>query len=59
MTFTHNCLRHSFATYHLAGFKEAKLTAYLMTKTSLQSLQNDYRGRATEADGRAWFEVVP
>lgn len=56
---THNCLRHSFATYHLAANKDARLTAYLMTKTSLQSLNNDYRGRATEAEGLAWFAISP
>lgn len=56
---THNCLRHSFATYHLSAYKDARLTAYLMTKTSLQSLNNDYRGRATEEAGKAWFGIVP
>jgi len=56
---THNCLRHSFATYHLAAHKDARLTAYLMTKNSLQSLNNDYRGRATEAQGVAWFQILP
>jgi site-specific recombinase XerD len=56
---THNCLRHSFASYHLAAHKDAKLTAYLMTKTSLQSLNNDYRGRATHAQGLAYFAIVP
>lgn len=56
---THNCLRHSFATYHLAANRDARLTAYLMTKTSLQSLNNDYRGRGTEAEGLAWFAIVP
>jgi site-specific recombinase XerC len=54
-----NVARHSFATYHLAAFKDAKLTAYLLTKTSLQSLNNDYRGRATTAAGEAYFAIVP
>ncbi len=56
---SHNCLRHSFATYHLAAFKDARLTAYLMTKTSIQSLNNDYRGRATQADGLTYFQIKP
>jgi len=45
-----NALRHSFASYHLAAFKDQGLTAYLMTKTSISSLNNDYRGRATQGE---------
>jgi len=55
----HNVLRHSFATYHLAAFKDARLTAHLLTKTSIQSLNNDYRGRASESAGRAYLTIVP
>lgn len=54
-----NVARHSFATYHLAAHKDAKLTAYLLTKTSIQSLNNDYRGRATQAAGVAYFGIAP
>jgi integrase len=54
-----NVARHSFATYHLAAFKDPKLTAYLLTKTSIQSLNNDYRGRATTAAGVAYFGIAP
>jgi len=54
-----NALRHSFASYHLAAFKDQGLTAYLMTKTSISSLNNDYRGRATEKDAKAYFAIAP
>jgi len=54
-----NVLRHSFATYHLAAHKDAKLTAYLMTKTSVQNLMSAYRGRATKAAGDAYFAIMP
>lgn len=54
-----NALRHGFATHHLAAFKDAKLTAELMTKTSIRSLKNDYQGRASRAAGLAWFEIAP
>ena len=54
-----NALRHSFASYHLAAFKDQGLTAYLMTKTSISSLNNDYRGRATEREARGYFSIVP
>lgn len=54
-----NVCRHSFATYHLAAFKDPKLTGYLMTKTSLSSINNDYRGRATHAAGLEYFAILP
>jgi hypothetical protein len=55
-----NVLRHSFASFHLAAFRDAKLTLYLMTKTSLASLNNDYRGRVkSRADAEGFFRIVP
>lgn len=52
-----NALRHSFATYHLAAYRNPQLTLYLMTKRSLSSLNHDYRGRATQAAGAAYFGI--
>jgi site-specific recombinase XerD len=54
-----NVLRHSFASYHLALHRNQQLTAYLMTKTSFSSLNNDYRGRATAGDAEKWFGIMP
>jgi integrase len=54
-----NALRHSFATYHLAAFQNQQLTVYLMTKTSISSLNDDYRGRATRSDALAYFQIAP
>ena len=56
----HNALRHSFATYHLHGFKDPGRTAVLMQhRRSPEILWRHYAGRATEADGRAYFQILP
>lgn len=60
ITAPHNALRHSFATYHLAAFKDPGRTAVLMQhRRSPEILWRHYVGRATEAEGRAFFEIVP
>jgi len=56
----HNCLRHSFATYHLAAFKDPGRTAVLMQhRRSPEILWRHYVGKATQADGLAYFEILP
>lgn len=55
----HNCLRHSFATYHVAAHKDVSRTATILCHTSPTMLFRHYKGRATEADGKAWFEIMP
>ncbi|MCZ6672496.1 MAG: hypothetical protein O7C75_06095 [Verrucomicrobia bacterium] len=55
----HNCLRHSFATYHVAKFKNVGLTATLLCHTNIQTLNRFYRGNATHSEGVEWFEIMP
>lgn len=55
----HNCFRHSGCTYHYAAFKNPGLTAILMTHTNLQTMEQYYRGRATQKQGLAWFNIRP
>jgi len=55
----HNCLRHGFASYHVAAFKEPGKTSVIMCHTSPKLLWDVYRGIATEADGKAVFEIMP
>lgn len=55
----HNCLRHSFCTYHVAKDKDVARTAYLLCHTDLKMLNQHYRGMATHADGEKWFEIEP
>lgn len=54
-----NVLRHSFASNHISAYKDTTRTLYLMTKRSIVSLNNDYRGRRTEAQGKAYFAITP
>jgi integrase len=52
-----NCLRHSYATYHLAKAKNAGLTAYQMGHTSSAMVQRVYAVPAALADWRAWWNL--
>lgn len=54
-----NALRKSFASYHVAAFKDAPRTSLIMCHKSPRELWNTYRGIASEADGRAYFEILP
>ncbi len=54
----HNVLRHTFASAHLALFKNPPLTAYLMQHTSTKTTEI-YEGVMTEQDARAYFEIQP
>lgn len=54
-----NCLRHSFTSYHVAANKDAARTSVILCHTSPAMLWRHYKGRATEADGLAWFRIVP
>lgn len=55
----HNGLRHSFATYHVAAHKDVSRTSVILCHSSPKMLWSHYKGRATEVDGKAWFEIVP
>jgi integrase len=52
-----NCLRHSFATYHLARAKNAGLTAFQMGHTDAKMVQRVYAVPAALADWRAWWAL--
>lgn len=54
-----NVLRHSFATYHVAGFRDASKTAILLTHRNPSMLYAHYKGRANQADGLAYFGILP
>lgn len=55
----HNCLRHSFATYHLAARTNPGLTAYLLCHRNQQKLWEHYKGNATAAEGRRFESITP
>lgn len=52
-----NCLRHSYATYHLARAKNASLTAFQMGHTSPAMVQKVYAVPAALADWQAWWAI--
>lgn len=54
-----NVLRHSFASYHVAQNKDAAKTAIILCHTSPRMLYQHYKGRATAADGKRYFAIVP
>ena len=55
----HNCLRHSFATYHAAAFKSPGKLAILLCHQSEKKLWSNYKGNAGEAAGKKWWEIRP
>lgn len=54
-----NVLRHSFASYHVAAYRDPGKTAMILTHRNQQMLWAYYKGRATQADGRAYFGIAP
>ncbi len=52
-----NCLRHSFATYHLGECKNPGLTAFQMGHTSPAMVQRVYAVPARMADWKAWWAL--
>jgi integrase len=51
-----NCLRHSFASYHLAHYKDATNTAFLMG-TSPRLLYETYANLVSRRDAEKWWEL--
>jgi integrase len=58
ITWPHNCLRHSYATYRLAAVSDTARVALEMGN-SPQKLMTNYRELADEHDAAAWFALTP
>ncbi len=54
-----NVLRHSFCSYHVSLHADAARTAVILCHASPRTLYQHYRGRATAADGKKYFGIVP
>jgi len=54
-----NCLRHSFASYHAAAFKQPGLTATILCHRNQQKLWDNYKGNAESRWGKMYFEITP
>lgn len=55
----HNALRHGFASYHVAAFKNPGLTAALLCHRNQQKLWAHYRGNVREADAAVYWSITP
>ncbi len=55
----HNGCRHTFASYHVAAFKNPGLTATVLCHTNQQMLWKTYKGKAAENDGLTYFKLLP
>jgi len=53
-----NCLRHSAATYLVARDGEVGKAATMLCNSE-KMIRQHYLGRASEADGAAWFRISP
>jgi len=57
---TGNVLRHTFATMHLAAFRDGAATAVLLTHRDINMLLTHYRGRGVSRTvARAYFCITP
>lgn len=54
-----NCLRKGFCSYHLAAYRNATLTAFLLQHRSPTMLYAEYNGVATQAQGFKVFSILP
>jgi integrase len=55
----HNALRHSFASYHLAHFKDAARLALEMGHTHNNLIFKNYRELVTPKDAKPYWNIVP
>lgn len=53
----HNCLRHSFASYHLAEWEDAGKTAHQLGHTSTQMVHSNYARAVKKADAARWWAM--
>jgi site-specific recombinase XerD len=55
----HNCLRHSFATYHLNALADPGLTSVLLAHGNPKMLWQHYNGEASTKDSKAYWTITP
>src|SRR5262245_39654308 len=58
ITWPHNCLRHSYASYRLAIIGDTARVALEMGNSPAKLFSN-YRELADEHDAKAWFAIAP
>ena len=56
---THNGLRHSFASYHLAAYGDTTRTAYQMGHTNPRIVHDHYKALVQKSDAERFFALRP
>jgi integrase len=59
ITMPHNCLRHSFASYHLAKYQDAARLSLDMGHTSPKLIFNTYREVVYPEAAEKYFAILP
>lgn len=54
-----NTARHSFASYHIAAFRDHVLTSLILAHRNQQKVWDTYRSKAKRADARIYFSLNP
>lgn len=54
-----NALRHSFASYHFAAFKNAPLTSSMLGHSGTRTFEKRYKKRVTPSEGARFWTLVP
>lgn len=56
----HDCMRHTYASHHVAMHRDAALTAHEMGHTQgVDLLYKHYRGLVTQKDAKRFWAIVP
>ena len=53
----HNALRHSYASHHLAHFRDSQELAMELGHATTETLYKNYRHAVTPEEGKEWFEL--
>ena len=54
----HDCLRHSYASYHFAQYNDAGLTAKNMGHPDSTLLRKDYNGAVKKAQAKDFWSIL-
>ncbi len=58
-TWPHDCLRHSYGSYHLALHDDVNATRASMGHSTRETLFKHYRQAVTKSTAKAYFAIRP
>ena len=59
MCWPHDAMRHSYASYHFAMYRDAGLTAKNLGHPNTTLFKNDYNGAVTKEQAKAFWAILP